>query len=291
MSTPLVDWLRAQDDATLAALVRLRPDLTVPPPADLTVLATRAGVRASVHRACDDLDTPTLAVLEALVVADADSAPVARAEVARLLGPDMPADRPRRGPRHPARPRPHLGRGVSRGRHADTGQLSRSGGRPSTERAWRGDGDTWAAGRRAHDRLLARPGRAGRRAAVPRRAGPPGGRARGIVRAAAAARRASTPTSDACSTRSPPVRRSAAAGPRPTPAGRSGGCSRRACCCASTRRPSSCPARSGSPCAATVRWARSRSPRRSLDVRDRDATTSTAPRAAPRWSCCAASRR
>ena len=92
MSTPLVDWLRAQDDATLAALVRLRPDLTVPPPADLTVLATRAGVRASVHRACDDLDTPTLAVLEALVVADADHAPVPRAEVARLLGPDVPAD-------------------------------------------------------------------------------------------------------------------------------------------------------------------------------------------------------
>jgi Helicase conserved C-terminal domain len=92
MPTPLVDWLRAQDDATLATLVRLRPDLAVPPAADLTVLATRAGVRASVHRSCDDLDTPTLAVLEALVVADADSAPVPRAEIVRLLGPDMPAD-------------------------------------------------------------------------------------------------------------------------------------------------------------------------------------------------------
>src|SRR3954447_2776106 len=92
MSTPLGDWLRAQDDATLAALVRLRPDLTVPPPADLTVLATRAGVRTSVHRACDDLDTPTLAVMEPLGVADADRAPVTRAEVARLLGPDVPLD-------------------------------------------------------------------------------------------------------------------------------------------------------------------------------------------------------
>ena len=92
MPTPLVDWLRAQDDATLAALVRLRPDLTVPPPADITVLATRAGVRASVHRTCDDLDTPTLAALEALVVADADSAPVPRAEIAELLGSDVPAD-------------------------------------------------------------------------------------------------------------------------------------------------------------------------------------------------------
>jgi hypothetical protein len=91
MPTPLVDWLRAQDDATLAELLALRPDLAVPPPADLTVLATRAAVRASVHRACDDLDTVTLAVLEALVVAGADTAPVPRAEVARLLGPDVPA--------------------------------------------------------------------------------------------------------------------------------------------------------------------------------------------------------
>src|SRR5689334_18625609 len=90
MPTPLVDWLRAQDDDTLAGLLRLRPDLAVPPPADLTVLATRAGIRASVHRACDDLDTVALHVVEALVVADADSAPVPPAEVRRLLGPDVP---------------------------------------------------------------------------------------------------------------------------------------------------------------------------------------------------------
>jgi hypothetical protein len=92
MPTSLVDWLRAQDDETLATLLRLRPDLGVPPPADLVVLATRAGVRASVHRACDDLDSVTLAVLEAAVVADADTAPVAAAELARLLGPDLPAE-------------------------------------------------------------------------------------------------------------------------------------------------------------------------------------------------------
>jgi hypothetical protein len=91
MPVPLVDWLRAQDDEMLATLLRLRPDLGVPPPADLVVLATRAGVRASVHRACDDLDSITLAVLEAAVVADADTAPVAVAELARLLGPDLPA--------------------------------------------------------------------------------------------------------------------------------------------------------------------------------------------------------
>jgi len=90
MSLPLVDWLRAQDDEMLAGLLRLRPDLAVPPPADLSVLATRAGVRASVHRACDELDTVALAVLEALVVADADHAAVERGEVASLLGPDVP---------------------------------------------------------------------------------------------------------------------------------------------------------------------------------------------------------
>jgi hypothetical protein len=91
MPTTLVDWLRAQDDEVLAALLQLRQDLAVPPPADLTVLATRAAIRASVHRACDDLDRVTLAVLEAMVVADADVEPVSLAEVRRLLGPDVPA--------------------------------------------------------------------------------------------------------------------------------------------------------------------------------------------------------
>src|SRR5690349_449892 len=90
MPTPLLDSLRAQDDDMLADLLRLRPDLAVPPPADLTVLATRAGIRASVHRACDDLDTVTLRVVEALVVADADSAPTPVTELRRLLGPDLP---------------------------------------------------------------------------------------------------------------------------------------------------------------------------------------------------------
>ncbi|WP_344423802.1 helicase-associated domain-containing protein [Pseudonocardia ailaonensis] len=92
MTTSLVDALRAQDDASLAALLRLRPDLAVPPPADLTVLATRAGIRASVHRACDELDTVTLAVVEALVVADADHTGAERDGLAALLGPDVPAE-------------------------------------------------------------------------------------------------------------------------------------------------------------------------------------------------------
>jgi hypothetical protein len=85
---PLADWLRAQDDATLVALLRARPDLATPPPADTAVLATRIGSRASVARACEDLDTFTLSVLEALVVLDGDHQPVALRTLSEMLGKD-----------------------------------------------------------------------------------------------------------------------------------------------------------------------------------------------------------
>ncbi|MGH4024738.1 MAG: helicase-associated domain-containing protein, partial [Pseudonocardiaceae bacterium] len=91
--TALADWLRGLDDEALAGLLRARPDLGVPAPADSTVLATRAGMAASVARACEDLDRFTLTVLTALVVADADTAPAGRARLARLLGADVPARR------------------------------------------------------------------------------------------------------------------------------------------------------------------------------------------------------
>jgi hypothetical protein len=84
----LVDWLRAQDDHTLAALLVARPDLATPPPPDTAVLAARAATRASVTRAAEGLDTFTLAVLDALVVADADRAPVPESRVLAAVGPD-----------------------------------------------------------------------------------------------------------------------------------------------------------------------------------------------------------
>jgi Helicase conserved C-terminal domain len=88
-STALADWLRSRDDDTLVQLLRVRPELAVPTPADSTVLATRAGIPASVARACEDLDRFTLAVLSALVIAGADAAPVNRQAFEYLLGRDV----------------------------------------------------------------------------------------------------------------------------------------------------------------------------------------------------------
>ncbi|MER6076853.1 helicase-associated domain-containing protein [Streptomyces sp. NPDC001833] len=65
----LAEALRARDDASLAVLLRARPDLITPVPTDLTQLATRAGTRASVLRALERLDRFTLQTAEALAVA------------------------------------------------------------------------------------------------------------------------------------------------------------------------------------------------------------------------------
>jgi uncharacterized protein (DUF1778 family) len=94
----LAEWLRARSDEELADLLRLRPDLTAPVPASMSVLATRAIQRASVIRATEDFDTAAFAVLDAIVGAVGQitrERPGARAAVDReriveLL--DRPAD-------------------------------------------------------------------------------------------------------------------------------------------------------------------------------------------------------
>ncbi|WP_410613807.1 helicase-associated domain-containing protein [Amycolatopsis sp. lyj-109] len=90
-ATSLADWLRAEPDDALAELLRTRRDLSTPPPSDSTVLATRAGTPGSVARACEDLDTFTLAVLEACLLAGADRDPVPVEDIAKLVGADVAA--------------------------------------------------------------------------------------------------------------------------------------------------------------------------------------------------------
>ncbi|GIH17592.1 helicase-associated domain-containing protein [Rugosimonospora africana] len=69
----LADHLRALPDDGLAALLRLRPDLVVPVPGDLSALAARAQSRVSVARALDPLDRFTLEILDALRLTRADA--------------------------------------------------------------------------------------------------------------------------------------------------------------------------------------------------------------------------
>jgi hypothetical protein len=69
MTTTLADHLRGLPDDELGALLRLRPDLVVPVPADVSALAVRAQSRVSVARALDGLDQFHLEVLDALRLA------------------------------------------------------------------------------------------------------------------------------------------------------------------------------------------------------------------------------
>jgi hypothetical protein len=88
-ATSLADWLRAASDDALTALLRTRRDLATPPPADTTVLATRAGTPGSIARACESLDTFTLATLDSLLLAGADTEPVERAAVEKIVSEDI----------------------------------------------------------------------------------------------------------------------------------------------------------------------------------------------------------
>ncbi|WP_093415443.1 helicase-associated domain-containing protein [Saccharopolyspora flava] len=93
---PVGTWLRDRSDEQLVALLRARPDLATPPPADLSVLGSRVAQRSSVARACEELDSFALSVMEALVLLDADQQPASLDAVAQLLGADVTVQRARR---------------------------------------------------------------------------------------------------------------------------------------------------------------------------------------------------
>ena len=87
---PLGSWLADLPDERLIRLLKLRPDLAQPPPGSIAALAARAQARQSVKAATDDLDFLRLAVLDALLVLQADSTPVPTAKLLALIGDRAP---------------------------------------------------------------------------------------------------------------------------------------------------------------------------------------------------------
>ncbi|VBA58498.1 helicase-associated domain-containing protein [Mycobacterium attenuatum] len=83
---PLGSWLAELPDERLIQLLEHRPDLAQPPPGSIAALAARAQARQSVKAATDDLDFLRLAVLDALLVLQADTAPVPVAKLLSLIG-------------------------------------------------------------------------------------------------------------------------------------------------------------------------------------------------------------
>ncbi|WP_227984498.1 helicase-associated domain-containing protein [Nocardia spumae] len=71
----LAAWLSTRSDDDLIRLLSVRPDLAVPLPGSMTVLAARAEQRASVLRAADDLNTLEFAVIETLAAHEAFGGP------------------------------------------------------------------------------------------------------------------------------------------------------------------------------------------------------------------------
>ena len=87
---PLGSWLADLPDEGLIRLLELRPDLAQPPPGSIAALAARAQARQSVKAATDELDFLRLAVLDALLVLQADTTPVPTAKLLALIDDRAP---------------------------------------------------------------------------------------------------------------------------------------------------------------------------------------------------------
>ncbi|GFG83609.1 helicase-associated domain-containing protein [Mycolicibacter algericus] len=89
---PLGSWLAELPDEGLIRLLELRPDLAQPPPGSIAALAARAQARQSMRAATDELDFLRLALIDALLVLEADTAAVPVADLLALIGDRASAD-------------------------------------------------------------------------------------------------------------------------------------------------------------------------------------------------------
>ncbi len=96
MATTL-DWLRQRSSAALVELLVTRPDLAVPAPTDLSVLARRLDTPPSVWRAMETCNRFEIQLLQAVTALGRKGHHVTRAEVAELLGPGVAPDAIDRG--------------------------------------------------------------------------------------------------------------------------------------------------------------------------------------------------
>ncbi|PQM47770.1 Gamma-glutamyl phosphate reductase [Mycobacterium talmoniae] len=87
---PLGSWLADLPDERLIRLLELRPDLAQPPPGSIAALAARAQARQSIKAATDELDFLRLAVLDALLVLQANTTPVPVAKLVASIGDKAP---------------------------------------------------------------------------------------------------------------------------------------------------------------------------------------------------------
>jgi hypothetical protein len=85
-------WLADLTDDQLVRLLKLRADLAQPPPGSIAALAARAQSRQSVKAATDGLDFLALAVLDALLVLQADGGGIPQAKLFALIGDRAPRD-------------------------------------------------------------------------------------------------------------------------------------------------------------------------------------------------------
>ncbi len=94
---PTLDWLRERSAESLVTLLRARPDLTLPAPSDLAVLARRLDTPPSVQRAVEQLDRFHLQILQATALLAAPARTTDRRAIAELLGPEVDNDAIDRG--------------------------------------------------------------------------------------------------------------------------------------------------------------------------------------------------